>query len=107
MEHAIAGCGESSEIARSTAEAHLLTTAGRTGDRGRGPGATLPGGYFLVLRPAGASLQTRGEGIRYFGPLASREQVEFLNASAQPFGLVQAAEHAAGAGMASLLLPDS
>jgi hypothetical protein len=54
----------------------------------------LPGRYFLALRLAGANSQTRGDGIRYFGPLASREQAEFLHASARAFGLAQAAEHA-------------
>lgn len=94
MEHAIAGCGESSEIFRVTAEAYLAATAGRAGDRGCGPGAMLPGRYFLALRLAGANSQTRGDGIRYFGPLASREQAEFLHASARAFGLAQAAERA-------------
>jgi hypothetical protein len=68
----------------------------------------LPAGYFVALWPADASPRLCSSGVRYFGPLATREQAEWLRASAQAIGLTDVRRHASASAdrhIARLLQP--
>jgi hypothetical protein len=84
--------GRSCDIVPAGTDAYLVAPARR------GLHRDTRAGYFVVLGPAGAGQNTAGNDARRFGPLATREQAEWLQASARAIGLLDGRQSSEGSG---------
>jgi hypothetical protein len=84
--------GRSCDIVPAGTDAYLVAPARR------GLHRDTRAGYFVVLGPAGTAPSTAANGARRFGPLATREQAEWLRASAHAIGLLEGRQGPAGSG---------
>ena len=102
--------GHRCDIVPAGTDAYLLAPSRRGQHRDTQAGTGPRAGYFVVLGPAGGGSSTAANGARRFGPLATREQAEWLRASARAIGLLEDWQAAAGSGgrpTALLLQPKS